>query len=371
MTRSSTSAPTARRPGRPDRRARRADRRGGPDRGAVRHPDRPDGRHRGDHPGRAGPDHPLTAQRGDRRPGRAGHRQDRGGPAPGRLPAVHLPRAAVPAGRADRRPEPDVPPLHRARAALAGRDRGADVHHQRPVPGDQRPPRPKPPETAEIKGRARPWPGCWPPRCGTGRQLPAEPLEITFEREVLRLDRKTVQQARERARRSRRPHNQARPIFVREIIERPGPAGHQQVHGRPAGDRQDGRRDPRRGGRRPRTAPCWARRTPRTSAPSCARTPQVRAAIAQLWPVLTPQRLLDDLFASPRRLAAAAPRLAAAERDLLRRDPGGGWTPADVPLLDEAAELLGDDDRAARQRARRGAPAAGRLRPGRAGHRLP
>jgi DNA helicase IV len=63
--------------------------------------------------------------------------------------------------------------------------------------------------------------------------------------------------------------------------------------------------------------------------------------------------LLDDLFASPRRLAAAAPRLAVAERDLLRREPRGGWTPADVPLLDEAAELLGDDDRVARQRARR------------------
>ena len=30
------------------------------------------------------------------------------------------------------------------------------------------------------------------------------------------------------------------------------------------------------------------------------------------------------------------------------REPGGGWTAADVPLLDEAAELLGEDDRAAR-----------------------
>ena len=71
-----------------------------------------------------------TAQRGDRRPGRAGHRQDRGGPAPGRLPAVHLPRAAVPAGRADRGAEPDLPALHRARTPLAGRDGGADVHHR-------------------------------------------------------------------------------------------------------------------------------------------------------------------------------------------------------------------------------------------------
>jgi DNA helicase IV len=81
--------------------------------------------------------------------------------------------------------------------------------------------------------------------------------------------------------------------------------------------------------------------------------PQVQAAVAKLWPVLTPQRLLDDLFASPRRLATAAPRLADAERARLRRDPKGGWTPADVPLLDEAAELLGEDDRAARAAAAR------------------
>ena len=54
-----------------------------------------------------------------------------------------VPRAAVPAGRADRGAEPDLPALHRARAPLAGRDRGADVDHRGPVPGDHRPPRAK------------------------------------------------------------------------------------------------------------------------------------------------------------------------------------------------------------------------------------
>ena len=80
---------------------------------------------------------------------------------------------------------------------------------------------------------------------------------------------------------------------------------------------------------------------------------RVRAAITRLWPVLTPQQLLADLFDSPRQLAAAAPRLTREERAVLSRDPDGGWTPADVPLLDEAAELLGEDDRAARRRAKR------------------
>jgi DNA helicase IV len=93
--------------------------------------------------------------------------------------------------------------------------------------------------------------------------------------------------------------------------------------------------------------------------------PDVRAAIAGLWPVLTPERLLSDLFADPARLASAAPDLTEAERVSLVRAPGG-WSPADVPLLDEAAELLGRDDRvaaalAARAREQRVAYAQGVL----------
>ena len=40
--------------------------------------------------------------------------------------------------------------------------------------------------------------------------------------------------------------------------------------------------------------------------------------------------------------------MSAADRAALHREPGASWTPADVPLLDEAAELLGEDDRAIR-----------------------
>jgi DNA helicase IV len=81
--------------------------------------------------------------------------------------------------------------------------------------------------------------------------------------------------------------------------------------------------------------------------------PQVRSAIAELWPILTPQQVIGDLLADPDRLAEAAPRLTAADRAALLRTPGAPWTPADVPLLDEAAELLGADDRAARAAAAR------------------
>ncbi len=69
--------------------------------------------------------------------------------------------------------------------------------------------------------------------------------------------------------------------------------------------------------------------------------------------MLTPLQLIGDLFASRRLLAAAGRSLTGDERELLRRAAGSPWTPADVPLLDEAAELLGEDDRAAKAVARR------------------
>ena len=72
-------------------------------------------------------------------------------------------------------------------------------------------------------------------------------------------------------------------------------------------------------------------------------SPELTAVLDELWPTLTPERLLTELYSSPERLAAAARGLPAPERDLLARDPDPVWTPADVPLLDEAAELLGSD----------------------------
>lgn len=44
--------------------------------------------------------------------------------------------------------------------------------------------------------------------------------------------------------------------------------------------------------------------------------------------------------------------MSRADRAALVRPKGSPWTPADVPLLDEAAELLGEDDQAARAQAK-------------------
>jgi DNA helicase IV len=155
------------------------------------------------------------------------------------------------------------------------------------------------------------------------------PREFAADSGRLRLTPGMVTQARERARRSRRPHNQARSVFAREIVT----ALTRQLANRigtdvrtgsallDAGDAADLRQEVRM-------------------------DPAVRAAINTLWPILSPQQLVSELLSDPDRLAAAAPRLPAADREALLRAPDAPWTPADVPLLDEAAELLGEDDRA-------------------------
>ncbi|TDD16746.1 HelD family protein [Nonomuraea diastatica] len=78
--------------------------------------------------------------------------------------------------------------------------------------------------------------------------------------------------------------------------------------------------------------------------------PEIRRAVDGLWPELTPQRLIDDLLASAETLRSVAPPGLAWQE--LVRPPGSAWTPGDVPLLDEAAELLGEEDSARRLAAR-------------------
>ncbi|ROO83342.1 DNA helicase IV [Actinocorallia herbida] len=75
--------------------------------------------------------------------------------------------------------------------------------------------------------------------------------------------------------------------------------------------------------------------------------PAVRALIDGLWPELTPQEFLADLYADREFLEVAG-------FGALHRAPGAAWTVGDVPLLDEAAELLGVDDREGRARERQG-----------------
>ena len=184
----------------------------------------------------------------------------------------------------------------------------------------------EPDSVAEIKGRA-----VWREilqravRQRQGVRLPAR--EVSLDGRVVTIDPRDVADAAARARRSGQPHNLARAGFVRDMLGRLAQQYVAQLaFPVPPDERGEIVEDLRT-------------------------TRDVRVALNLAWMPLTPQRLLESLLARPDRLAAAAPGLSAAERAALARPAGSPWTPADVPLLDEAAELLGEDDQAERAQA--------------------
>ncbi|MEV4373147.1 ATP-binding domain-containing protein [Nonomuraea sp. NPDC049637] len=175
------------------------------------------------------------------------------------------------------------------------------------------------PEVAAVKGDARMAQVI--ERAVRERQkVPRKPVELTVGRLTLTVDRAMLDAAKNKAVRSRRPHNQARAVFVRSLLNA---LARQQARKIGKGLIDDDEL-------------ADLREELRTE-------PVVKAALNRLWPYLTPQRLLLGLYGSPERLEAAGGVLSPAERALLRRD-SAEWTDADVPLLDEAAELLGDID---------------------------
>ena len=87
--------------------------------------------------------------------------------------------------------------------------------------------------------------------------------------------------------------------------------------------------------------------TPADLARALRRHPDVVEALDRMWPVLTPQQLLHDLFGAPPLIALAGRRLLSERELTLLERPrsatvaGVAWTDADMPLLDEARAFLG------------------------------
>jgi DNA helicase IV len=170
------------------------------------------------------------------------------------------------------------------------------------------------------------------------QRAPRHDITVDADGVAIPLGRAAILRARDRARATRRPHNVARKVFVTDLLNELA-RSEANALGRPFDDEDLPYARDR----------LWSE-------------PGVYGALDELWPLLTPERLLADLLGSAQAIRSAAGAvLDHAERArLTRSDHPSRWTVADVPLLDEAAELLGVDD-SAQKAARRELERAQRL----------
>jgi DNA helicase IV len=180
------------------------------------------------------------------------------------------------------------------------------------------------PETAALKGAAEM--ADLIARAVRSRQVvPTEPATLDIIGEKIVLEPQVVAMAMAAAQRSRKPHNVARQQFQKSVLATLTTqlAAQLRSHGSTIDDADLG----------------WLREDIRGSY-------DVRVALNTAWLPLTPQKLVQDLYARPAWLRTLTPTWTAAQRALLLRDRTAPFTVSDVPLLDEAAELLGEFDAA-------------------------
>ena len=150
------------------------------------------------------------------------------------------------------------------------------------------------------------------------QELPDEPIHIELEDVVVPLDAHIAAVAREKTRYYGLPHNAARKYFFLALAEELVAPALRLIGVDWPEIEEDVRHELRH-------------------------SSALRDAVDRLWPQLTPEQLLADLY------AGRCFRIGMPE---LYREDAEAWTVSDVPLLDELADLLGSDgsaERAARR----------------------
>ncbi|CAM3666606.1 HelD family protein [Micrococcus luteus] len=150
------------------------------------------------------------------------------------------------------------------------------------------------------------------------QRLLVEPRRLMIDGTAVKLKPAMVRRARDKARATRKPHNEARVTFVKILV-------------RELAEKLRKKLEKSSGAPVQRDLLLEDVRTSR----------DVRIALNLCWMPLTPEKLIGDLLTREDLLRAAAPWLSDAEVGALLRPADAPWTEADVPLLDEAAELLG------------------------------
>ncbi|MDO5025565.1 MAG: AAA family ATPase [Trueperella sp.] len=156
------------------------------------------------------------------------------------------------------------------------------------------------------------------------KPLPA-PVSFKIAGKKLTLTPAAVAQAQAQARRSRKPHNQAREIYARQLVEDLAQQLATALHTSTAQDD-------------------WI-------ISDVVNSVDARREINLHWLPTSAEQLLARILHYPEVLAQVAPEFSDAERASLRREKGSPLTSSDIAILDEMEELLGplltDQERAA------------------------
>jgi DNA helicase IV len=144
------------------------------------------------------------------------------------------------------------------------------------------------------------------------QRIPTEPVTFQWDERELTLTPQEIATARSRARRSGRGHNRGRYVFAKQILRmlvRHVVANEPELAGKK-----------------------WVART-------LMRSDEFREVINEHWPLVTATEVVETMYAD--------------SRGVLRREPGSGWTAADMPIIDEAWALVGDPGEVLEMAARR------------------
>lgn len=154
--------------------------------------------------------------------------------------------------------------------------------------------------------------------------VPKEPVELDIDGVAVAATPAMVKAARTRARRSRKPHNQAQAVFAEELTQSLAEALAERIGADPLGG-----------------ANLLSPADVDQLHDDLASHSQVRSLIDAHFPRLSPAEVLDDLLTDRARVAAAAGDYDDYTQEALYREPGSAFTPSDTALIDELGVLIG------------------------------
>lgn len=159
------------------------------------------------------------------------------------------------------------------------------------------------------------------------QRLPEKSFSITVDGIDVDVSPALVKAARTRARRGRRPHNEAQPLFAEALAEKITELLVDKIGADPlggtnllsAGDKAQLHDD-------------------------VAAEPAVADVVREFWPLLSPNEVLSELLSDRDVIAEIAFDYDEETQSALWRAEGEMWTASDAALLDELAELIGVTD---------------------------